>query len=289
MLRSMTAFARQDASGEFGSLSLELRSVNHRYLECYVRLPDELRSLEPKIRERVAQQTFRGKVECNFSFKPATDTNQLRVNEDLCKNLIDLAEGIHRQMRNPGPLSPFDVLRWPGILHNPGVNMEALQNALTETIDKALDEFIATRSREGEKLREALQERLNAVSAIVAEVRVRLPETLQATQQRLKTRFDELQLQLDPSRLEQEMVLITQRSDVEEELKRLETHLIELQRILDDKSSQPVGRRLDFLMQEFNREANTLCSKSQDAHVTKLGIDLKVFIEQMREQVQNIE
>ena len=289
MLRSMTAFARQDAIGEFGALSWELRSVNHRYLECYIRLPDELRSLEAKVKERVAQQVSRGKIECNFSYKADNDAGQLLLNEKLSTNLIDLAEKLHRQMRNPGSISPFDVLHWPGILHNPGPNMEALQQALFDTMDKALSDFIATREREGEKLQLALAERAQAMEQIVNEVRQRLPEVLEAIHLRLKTRFDELKLQVDDSRLEQEMVLLTQRADVEEELTRLQTHLAELVRILKDRDGQPVGRRLDFLMQELNREANTLCSKSMDSQTTKYGIDLKVLIEQMREQVQNIE
>ncbi len=289
MIRSMTGFARQDAETPFGDMSWELRGVNHRYLEPSIRLPEAFRVLEPQVREHIGQRLGRGKLECNFAYKPSTPQAQMTLDRELARHVVELGMDVGHMLLNPGRISPLDVLRWPGVLENPQPELDKMSGFILELLDQALDELLQTRRREGAKLQQALAERCQAMQAIVARVRERLPEVLQGVRQRLRERFDELSVQLDEDRLEQEMVLFAQRLDVEEELKRLEMHLEEVQRILDSSDDKPVGRRLDFLMQELNREANTLCSKSMDTETTRAGIDLKVYIEQMREQVQNIE
>ncbi len=289
MIRSMTAFARQDMTAEFGAISWELRCVNHRYLEPSLRLPEAFRALEPQVRERIGRRLGRGKLECCLSYKPASAEARLVLDNDLARRLVALGTEVSHLIINPGRMSPLDILRWPGVLENPAPDLEQLADEVLDLLDRALDELVQTREREGGKLKQALEERCQAMRVIVTEVRSRLPEILAGLRQRLQERFAELQLQLDEARLEQEMVLLTQRLDVEEELKRLEMHIEEVLRILAADDGKPVGRRLDFLMQELNREANTLCSKSMDSETTRAGIDLKVYIEQMREQVQNIE
>jgi uncharacterized protein (TIGR00255 family) len=286
----MTAFARQESSSPLGALTWEIRSVNHRYLEPSIRLPEDFRAIESKIREKLGQRLNRGKLECNLSFKPEEGVLvDLHVNEPLAARIATLATDIGKHMSDPAPVSAMDILRWPGVLENPKPDTEVLYKSALQALDQALDELIETRVREGQKLCEALNERVVIMRDLVKKVRERLPDVLDNVRNRLVTRFAELSQQLDPDRLEQEMLLLTQKSDVEEELKRLETHFDELERILGNSANEAVGRRLDFLMQELNREANTLCSKSMDAETTRAGIDMKVLIEQMREQVQNVE
>jgi uncharacterized protein (TIGR00255 family) len=284
----MTAFARKEKQGEWGSLQLELRSVNHRYLELSPRLPEELRQLEPKIRERVNQQLGRGKVDCNVRYQPPqTVAGELAVNTELVKQLAHASREVDGIIYNPAPVNSLDVLRWPGVLESPGIDEQQLHAELLSLLDQALQELDDNRRREGEKLKAIILLRCDAIEEVVRTVRERLPEILAGLRRRLQERLAELKQELDQERLEQEMVMLAQKLDVDEEMDRLATHIEEVRRVL--QSDEPVGRRLDFLMQELNREANTLGSKSADSETTKASVELKVLIEQMREQIQNIE
>ena len=288
MIRSMTAFARQEALGEWGALQLELRSVNHRYLEVNPRLPEELRQLEPKIREQIGKQLSRGKVDCTVRYQPPREVaGELVLNLDLVKKLSHASREVDALIYNPAPINAFEVLRWPGVLESSNIDEGQLQSETLNVLEKALEELKDNRTREGEKLRSIILQRCEAADEVVAAVRQRLPEVLAALRQRLKDRLAEVSRELDEGRLEQEMVLQAQKLDVDEEMDRLETHLAEVRRVLE--RDEPVGRRLDFLMQELNREANTLGSKSADSETTRASVELKVLIEQMREQIQNIE
>ncbi len=290
MIKSMTAFAREESKQDFGIVTWEIRSVNHRHLEPFIRLPEAFRSLETDVRGSLKKQLYRGKVECTLNFNVTGGAAQSSVvNADVVKQLAALCADVSEQFSTLQDVSALDALKWPGVLEASALDVEAISQTAIQTLDLALKELVAGRFREGEKLREALDERLDAMENIVVQVRERMPIILELVRQRLRTRFDELSVQLDSDRLEQEMVMITQKSDIEEELTRLDTHIHEVRRILQAEEDKPVGRRLDFLMQELNREANTLCAKSMDSESTKAGIDLKVYIEQMREQVQNIE
>jgi len=285
----MTSFAREDSKQEIGVFTWELRSVNHRYLEAFLRLPDEFRKLESEIRLRLKSKLHRGKVECALTYKPSMEINDISLNEAMVDQLNQCIGLVEDKVSKVRPISPMEIIRWPGILETNEVDIELVSNFALDLLDKTIDDLVEARLREGEKLSHAIVERLNEIDKIVNQVKVRIPDVLTMAKDRLNNRFEELQLQLDADRLEQEMVLIIQKADVEEELKRLETHINEVRRIVTESDGKPVGRRLDFLMQELNREANTLCSKSMDTETTKAGIDLKVYIEQMREQIQNIE
>ena len=286
MIRSMTAYASAESGGPSGALSCELRTVNHRYLELSPRLPDELRSLEPALRERIAARLSRGKVDVTVRSRSDARVESLQVNDELLHQLSEL--NLDLVSRFPGLQVQFtELLRFPGVLQQDAADPEAQQVALFDVLDRALDALTATREREGAKLAQILRERLDAVERIVVQVREWMPDIRAALRARLETRLADLRQPADPGRLEQELVLQITRSDVDEELDRLATHIAETRRVLGLK--EPVGRRLDFLMQEFNREANTLGSKSVDARSTNAAVELKVLIEQMREQVQNIE
>ncbi len=288
MIRSMTSFARSVTQGEWGSLQLELRSVNHRYLELNLRLPEAIRALEPKIRERIARRLGRGKVDCNIHFQPPTESaGEMVINEALVKRLAHASREVDALLYNPSPVNSLDVLQWPGVMQPPVLDEGRVHSETLLLLDQAIDEMTQNRGREGEKLKSIILKRCDAADEVVKAVRARLPEVLAAVRQRLRDRLDELRHELDENRLEQEMVIAAQKLDVDEEMDRLETHLAEVRSALN--SDKPVGRRLDFLMQELNREANTLGSKSADTETTKASVELKVLIEQMREQVQNIE
>jgi uncharacterized protein (TIGR00255 family) len=288
MIRSMTSFARRESQGDWGSLQLELRSVNHRFLELNLRLPEELRILEPKIRERLNQRLGRGKVDCNVRLQPPADKGgELTINTELVKKLAHASRGVDALLYNASPVNSLTVLQWPGVLQTPLVDEGRLQEETLALLEQAIDELNHHREREGEQLKAILLKRCDAAGGVVKAVRARLPEVLAGVRARLRERLAELQAELDTPRLEQEMVIAAQKLDVDEEMDRLETHLTEVRRVLD--AEQPVGRRLDFLMQELNREANTLGSKSADSETTMASVELKVLIEQMREQVQNIE
>jgi uncharacterized protein (TIGR00255 family) len=287
MIRSMTAFASAETKTPWGALSFELRSVNHRYLEVSPRLPDELRALEPALRERVAAKLTRGKVDVNLRFKPAeAGATEIRLNDAMLDRLERVAAVLGE--RFPKLATDFTrVLEWPGVIVREELDQEGLRQATLDLLERGLDDMLATRQREGERLVVFLRERLDAVAAIVMQVRQWLPEIRAGLRAKLEGKLAEIKQAAEPGRLEQELVLQLSRIDVDEELDRLTAHIAEARRILG--SPEPAGRRLDFLMQEFNREANTLASKSVDARTTKAGVDLKVLIEQVREQVQNIE
>jgi uncharacterized protein (TIGR00255 family) len=288
MTRSMTAFARRDAETPWGSLVWELRSVNHRYLEVTSRLPEELRSLEPQVRQCVSGELSRGKVDCTLRFQPKDlATGEFDLNKALIEKVIDTGEKIRDIATGAAPLRTIDILRWPGVLKTVELDVDALGRQAFELLAQAVSELAETRVREGERLREIIVQRLDATDSIVATVRAALTDLRQQFRERLQERLADLKRDLDPNRLEQEIALLAQKADVQEELDRLQTHVDEVRRVLND--TQPVGRRLDFLMQELNREANTLAAKSADVRVTNGAIELKVLIEQMREQVQNIE
>jgi uncharacterized protein (TIGR00255 family) len=286
MIRSMTAYASAETTGPAGTLGCELRTVNHRYLELSPRLPDELRSAEPLLRERVAAKLSRGKVDLTVRRNGESRGAALQVDHALLSRLSELS--LDLDARFPRLRVEFtELLRFPGVLQQEAVDPEAQQAALFEVLDRALDALAATRAREGAKIAEALRDKLDGIERIVADVRGWMPEIRTALRARLEARLADLRQPADPGRLEQELVLQITRSDVDEELDRLATHIAETRRVLGLK--EPVGRRLDFLMQEFNREANTLGSKSVDARTTNASVELKVLIEQMREQVQNVE
>ena len=286
MIRSMTAYASAELAGPTGTLSCELRTVNHRYLEISPRLPDELRGFESLLRERVATRLSRGKLDLTVRLRGEDRGESLRVNAATLARLSELAREL--QPRFPTMQVEFnELLRFPGVLDRAEVDNDAQQAALFDVLDRALDALTATREREGEKTAQMLRERLDAIERVVADVRGWMPEIRAALRTRLETRLADIKQPADPGRLEQELVLQITRADVDEELDRLTTHIAESRRVLG--LAEPVGRRLDFLMQEFNREANTLGSKSVDARSTNAAVELKVLIEQMLEQVQNIE
>jgi uncharacterized protein (TIGR00255 family) len=287
MLRSMTAFASAEADTGQGTLAIELRSVNHRYLEIGLRLPEELRSLEAIVRERVAAKLSRGKVDLGLRYKPAVaDASAIKVDEALLTRLADTAQALAAKFPQLN-VDFTSLLGWPGVMLDRETDQESLREAALAVLDSALADMIATRGREGERLGGFMRERLDGIERIVAEVRAHLPEVRAALRARFDARLAELKQPLDPGRVEQEVVLQVQRIDVDEELDRLTAHVAEARRIFG--LTEAVGRRLDFLMQEFNREANTLGSKSADPRTTNAAVELKVLIEQMREQVQNLE
>ncbi|CAD5375888.1 Protein YicC [Pseudomonas sp. OF001] len=287
MVHSMTAFARVESAGPWGTLSWELRSVNHRYLEPHLRLPEAFRDLEGGVREALRQALARGKVECTLRLAEESAGKALQVDRERAAQVIAAAEAVAALISQPAPLNPLEVLAWPGVLVADAADPQALNAAALALFEQALAELKAGREREGAALAALLEERLAAILKEVDSLRELVPQMLAAQRQKIENRFAELRAELDPQRLEQELVLLAQKSDVAEELDRLSTHVREVRRVL--KAGGAAGRRLDFLMQELNREANTLGSKAFDPRSTQAAVNLKVLIEQMREQVQNIE
>ncbi len=287
MIRSMTAFASGERTTEWGLLSCEVRAVNHRYLEPGFRCREELRSIEPALRERLSQRLSRGKVDVSLRLRAnAGQSEALVVNATLLEQLANLAQEC--DARFPAMQVQFtELLRYPGVLEQKEVDLPALQREALGLVDEVLREFTAGREREGAATAQAMRERLDSIASITVQVRAWLPEIRAALRSKLDARLADLKQPLEPGRLEQEVVLSLQKIDVDEELDRLAAHVDEARRILGLKEA--VGRRLDFLMQEFNREANTLGSKSVDQRTTQAAVELKVLIEQLREQVQNIE
>jgi uncharacterized protein (TIGR00255 family) len=283
----MTAFASAETDTGHGTLAIELRSVNHRYLELGLRLPEELRSLESMVRERVAAKLSRGKVDLGLRYKPAlADASAIVVDDALVSRLADTAQALAAKFPQLN-VDFASLLGWPGVLLDRDTDQEFLREAALKLLDDALTEMVAARAREGDRLGGFMRERLDAMERIVADVRTFLPEIRATLRARFDAKLAELKMPLEPGRVEQEVVLQVQRIDVDEELDRLTAHIAEARRIFGLKEA--VGRRLDFLMQEFNREANTLGSKSADPRTTNAAVELKVLIEQMREQVQNLE
>ena len=288
MIHSMTAFARREGETPWGMLTWELRTVNHRYLEISPRLPEDFRVLESQVRDHINSALQRGKVECQLRFQSlAHKSPDFALNKELIKHLAAAAVEVDSQLERPAPLSALEILRWPGVIQAPQPDHEQIAATALQILDEALADLTATRAREGAKLKGLILQRCEGVAAQAAIAAQRLPEVRTRLREKLLARLAEIKTELDPMRVEQEMVLLTQRLDVEEELDRLTTHLAEVKRVLS--RAGPAGRRLDFLMQELHREANTLGSKSGDVETTRVSMEMKVLIEQMREQVQNIE
>ncbi|WP_019029666.1 YicC/YloC family endoribonuclease [Colwellia piezophila] len=287
MIYSMTAFARVEIKGDWGNAVWEIRSVNQRFLETYFRLPEQFRGIEPVLRERFRKQLNRGKVECNLRFNAnAANKGELALNEKLALQLIEHANWINGHTLN-SQVNPIEVMRWPGVMEAPEADMSAIQAELLAGFDQALKDFIEARASEGANLKVMIEQRLDAISAEADKVQTHMPEVIAWQRNRIIEKFTDAKIDLDSGRVEQELVLLAQKMDVAEELDRLNSHVSETKKILKKGGAQ--GRRLDFMMQEFNREANTLGSKSINTDVTASAVELKVLIEQMREQIANIE
>ncbi len=288
MIYSMTGFARAEARQDWGELVWEVRSVNHRYLETYFRMPEEFRALETRCRDLASKKIKRGKLDCGLRFKRVVSGQQsLQMDEDLAKQVIHLCHEADTHLSSPSTLNALQILRWPGVVKEPELEIDSIAAGVLELFEKALDDLSAMRASEGDRLKGLLLQRCDDIEGIVKSTRENRPQVIENIREKLNQRLKDLTEKPDQDRLEQELVFQAQKLDVDEELDRLESHLVEVRDILN--RNEPVGRRLDFLMQEFNREANTLGSKSSHVETTKASVDLKVLIEQMREQVQNIE
>ena len=287
MIYSMTGYAVAARELETAVLNLELRSVNHRYLDIQFRLPDELRAIESALRETLTARLNRGKIECRISYAPIPGRKGLDLDQDLLSQLVDLNARVRAALPEAQNLTSSDILRWPGMLGSDSLDLDDLRKVCQSLLGQVLEEFTLSRGREGEKLKTILLERADAVEARLADVAPRMPQVIAAFQEKLAARLKEALANADEDRIRQEVVLFANKIDVDEELTRLTTHIAELRRILDKGGA--VGKRLDFLMQELNREANTLGSKAADVAVTQVSMELKLLIEQMREQIQNIE
>ena len=287
MIYSMTAFARLEVKKDWGDAVWEIRSVNQRYLENFFRLPEQFRGLENTLREKLRQSLTRGKIECSLRIEIKKQTNaELNLNKELANQVIQSLQWIKSQA-GEGEINLTDVLRYPGVVEAQEQDLDSISQDLLTAFDDLLTDFIAMRGREGEKLNDIIQQRLDAITVEADKVRSQMPAVLQWQRERLLQRFEDAQVNLDPQRVEQEMILLAQRVDVAEELDRLQMHVKETTNIL--KKGGAVGRKLDFMMQELNRESNTLASKSINADITASAVELKVLIEQMREQIQNLE
>ncbi|MCL7713102.1 YicC/YloC family endoribonuclease [Stenotrophomonas mori] len=286
MIRSMTAYAGGDRATPWGILGCELRSVNHRFLEVGTRLPEELRALEPQLRERVAARVSRGKLDLVMRLRAPEAAPALSVDEALVGQLGEVAQRLHGHFLNMR-VSFTELLAYPGVLRGEAVDAAALHAEALALLETTIDAFIAAREREGAKLATAVDERVDAIEGIAAQVRAMIPAIREGQRAKLAARLADLPHPVDPGRAEQELVLWLQKLDVDEELDRLGSHIAEIRRVL--RQREPVGRRLDFLLQEFNREANTLGSKSVDSRTSSAAVELKVLIDQIREQVQNLE
>ena len=286
MIRSMTAWAGGERATAWGTLSCELRSVNHRFLEVGLRLPEDLRAAESVLRERISGRVNRGKIEAVLRLRSADGAASLAVNQALVDQLASLAQGLHSKFPHLR-IGFTELLQYPGVVQGEAVDTAALQALALELLDEVLDGFIAAREREGAKLATAIAERVDGIEQIAGQVRELIPAIREGQRAKLAARLADLPHPVDPGRAEQELVLWLQKLDVDEELDRLASHIAEIRRVL--RSREPVGRRLDFLLQEFNREANTTGSKSVDSRTSNAAVELKVLIDQIREQVQNIE
>ncbi len=288
MTKSMTAFARIQKNLDEGDIVWEIRSVNHRFLELHLKMPEDFRAYETRFREIFQHRLKRGKLECYLRFNTGVQkSGTINVNHQQAESLVSACQEINNLLHQPSEVNPIDVLQWPGVVQESKLDMKPVLEASVEGLNAALDELIANREREGERLRDLLLQRCEAIQQIVNQTRDKLPEIHSRYQQRLRDRIEEIKIEINSDRLEQELVHLSQKMDVDEELDRLDCHLKEMNDILN--RDEAVGRRLDFLMQELNREANTLGSKSADISSTNASVELKVLIEQMREQIQNIE
>jgi len=288
MLHSMTGFARESAETAIGTLTWEIRAVNHRYLDVQFKLPEDLRPKEQVFRQQASSSLGRGKVECALYFRRAFEQgNEMQIDTDLVELIRRRISDLTAKLSNVAAVNPIDILRWPGVVQQTELDVEPLFKEAGALLDKSLAAIDEMRSSEGARIADMLESRCAEIEAIAKTVRARMPEVLDAVRAKQKERIANLDVTADPARLEVELALLATKIDVDEELDRLESHLVEIRDALKDK--KPVGRRLDFLMQELNREANTLGSKSADTETTKAAVDLKVLIEQMREQIQNVE
>ena len=288
MLHSMTGFARESVETDLGTLTWEIRAVNHRYLDVQFKMPEELRPKEQAFRQQAGASLGRGKVDCSFYFRRAVrHDEEMRVDTELVELIGNRISDITVKLPNVAAVNPIEILRWPGVVQQPEIDVEPLFNEASELLDVALSSIDSMRANEGARIAEMLESRCVEIEKIAASVRARMPEVLEAIRVKQRERIEALDIEADPARLEAELALVATKTDVDEELDRLESHLVEIREAL--RSDKPVGRRLDFLMQELNREANTLGSKSVDTETTKAAVDLKVLIEQMREQIQNVE
>ena len=288
MLHSMTGFARESVETDIGTLAWEIRAVNHRYLDVQFKLPEDLRPNEPAFRQQASKVLGRGKIDCALNFRRAFDQqSEMQIDSDLVALLGARLAELSTKLPNAAAVNPVEILRWPGVVQQSEIDAEPLFNAATQLLSTTLDSIAAMRASEGQRIGQMVESRCADIDAIIGAVRKRMPDVLEASRAKQKERLEKLNVEADAARLEVELALISQKLDVDEELDRLESHLVEIRNALQDK--KPVGRRLDFLMQELNREANTLGAKSADAETTKAAVDLKVLIEQMREQIQNIE
>lgn len=284
----MTAFARAQHDADWGVAVWELRSVNNRYLDVAARLPETLRALEPEVRERLRARLNRGKIECHLRVTShGGGQTGFDVDRKLALRVARASREVEAFLVNPGPVNAIDLLQWPGVIRSPAPDPEIVAAGVLECFDAACGELVAARTREGDRIAGMLVQRLDAIGEMVNEIRTRVPAIVASARRRLAARLSDLEVEVDRERLEQEIVLVAQKADVAEELDRLEAHLAEVRRALSE--GRPIGRRLDFLMQELNREANTLGAKSIDVESTRASVDLKVLIEQMREQIQNVE
>ena len=288
MLHSMTGFARETAEAEIGALTWEIRAVNHRYLDVQFKLPEQMRAHEQAFRQAVSASLSRGKVECSLNFRRQTDRQaELQINSALVELVGTRIKEMSAMLPATGAVNPFDVLRWPGVVEQAEIETEPLLEAALPLLHKALDAIRSMRASEGARIGEMIESRCADIASISQSVRSRMPEVLEAARTKQRERIDKLDVEADPARLEMELALIAQKLDVDEELDRLDSHVAEIRDVV--ARDEPIGRRLDFLMQELNREANTLASKSNDTGTTRASVELKVLIEQMREQIQNIE
>ncbi|KAB2824858.1 MULTISPECIES: YicC/YloC family endoribonuclease [Aliivibrio] len=287
MIYSMTAYARREVKADWGNAVWEIRSVNQRYLETYFRMPEQFRGLEPVLRERFRKRLARGKVECHLRFEANNAaSSELKINEDLARQVIKAAQWVKTES-GEGGINPFQVLQWQGVMEAPEQDFDSINKELLAEFELAVNDFVEARASEGENMKALIVQRLDAITEEAAKVRARMPEILEWQRNRLLTKFEDAKIELDSSRVEQELILLAQKSDVAEELDRLDSHVKETTNVM--KKGGACGRKLDFMMQEFNREANTLASKSISTDITASGVELKVLIEQMREQIQNIE
>lgn len=287
MIQSMTAFARKQIQNDWGVITWELRSINHRYLELNLRFPDNFRELEPEIRERINKKLQRGKIECFLRYQPGVTATDMTVNLPLAQQLVYASQQLEPLLPGTQPIDVLRLLQWPGLLMVVENNTEQAAKAIIMAFESALDNLCESRKREGNELKLLIVEKITLIQALLVKLRTRLPLVLDNLRTRLTQRVQELSVEIDNARFEQEMLFLLQKSDVTEELERLDLHALEVLRVLQQGNA--VGRRLDFLMQELNREANTLGSKSVDSETTNASVELKVLIEQMREQIQNIE
>ncbi|WP_223670580.1 YicC/YloC family endoribonuclease [Kangiella shandongensis] len=288
MLKSMTAFARQQFAAEWGNVTWEIKSVNQRFLEPNFRMPESFRHLEFELRNLLRKRLNRGKLDCTLRIEMnPKHAGRMKLDQDMAQQLLTAHEELQVLAQDNQSPDLVQMMRWPGLLQQEEADTDTMEKDVKQAFSQAVDQLIEVRQREGEALTDIIEQRLKGISAEVGKVEEQMPEVMQWQRERITNRFEEAKVELEPERLEQEMVFLAQKLDVAEELDRLNTHVTECLRLLKDKG--PVGRRLDFLMQEFNREANTLGSKSINAAITNSAVEIKVLIEQMREQVQNIE